>query len=676
MEPIKPGIIDASTCQKLIVSIPCFETLNTQQSADLAGRMHAMQAKPGEVVVTEDALVDSIYIIVNGEAEVSRLVKHGKKAIPTPVAMLHAGESIGLNDTGFYSDTGMRKATVTALTDMQLLRLDIKDLYQFLEQFQLETSMQNASQSMQRMRLIKQSLPFSKISPERLQWLADKVEELSLPAGATLFYQGETGDCCYLICSGKIEILHQDENHEERQLAILKEPALIGEAILIASVTRNATARTLEPCQVLVLKNHYLSELLETEANVANMFMSLMVDRSRPTQNPEVIAYHRSTQAGEDITILKNPTRQSYFKLSREGDYIWQKLNGKNTLQDITLDVASAFNVFAPDMVVSLISKLNKAGFIANLDMQNQMATTKQPIWVRAMMTMQRLLDKRFAIGDADQWITKLYQRYIHTLFTKVGLMTLFVLILAGFITFIYKTSPMLSFFNGHKMGLLLILALVPLSIVEFALHELGHAFTVKYFGREVHYMGVGWTFSGPLAFTDTSDMWLAPRKPRMIVNLAGIVVDLTVAGIASLLIFLIPNHYIQAVLWLFALYTYIGSFRMLSPLQDMDGYYLLVDYVEKNHLRHASVSWLIKKFPRCLREPRLFREYRAELIYWISCIIYLAAVTILTLVLQSFIFKILNVSSPNHYVSLILPFIVVVFTSLSIIAEVKSQAE
>jgi putative peptide zinc metalloprotease protein len=218
--------------------------------------------------------------------------------------------------------------------------------------------------------------------------------------------------------------------------------------------------------------------------------------------------------------------------------------------------------------------------------------------------------------------------------------------------------------------------ALIPLGIIEFSLHELGHAFTVKYFGREVHYIGIGWGFSGPLAFTDTSDMWLAPRKPRMIVNLAGIVVDLTVAGIASLLIVLISNHYIQAVLWLFALYTYVGSFRMLSPMQDMDGYYLLVDYVEKNHLRHASVNWLIKKFPACLRNPRLFREYRPELIYWISCIVYLVAVTILTLVLQSFIFKILNVTSSNHYVSLILPFIVVLFTSLSIVAEVKSQAE
>jgi hypothetical protein len=106
-----------------------------------------------------------------------------------------------------------------------------------------------------------------------------------------------------------------------------------------------------------------------------------------------------------------------------------------------------------------------------------------------------------------------------------------------------------------------------------------------------------------------------------------------------------------------------------------MDGYYLLVDYVEKNHLRHASVTWLMRKFPKCIRQPSLFREYRAEVIYWIACLMYLAAVTILTLVLQSFVFKIMNISAPNPYVSLILPFIVVLFTSLSIVAEVKSTA-
>ncbi len=44
-----------------------------------------------------------------------------------------------------------------------------------------------------------------------------------------------------------------------------------------------------------------------------------------------------------------------------------------------------------------------------------------------------------------------------------------------------------------------------------------------KYYGHEVHYMGVGWYWLRPVAFTDTSDMWLSTKKPRVMVNLAGI---------------------------------------------------------------------------------------------------------------------------------------------------------
>jgi putative peptide zinc metalloprotease protein len=309
------------------------------------------------------------------------------------------------------------------------------------------------------------------------------------------------------------------------------------------------------------------------------------------------------------------------------------------------------------------------------LDIPDESKMNASPLWVKAMIKIRRLLEIRTTFGDADSWVSRIYNKYIRYLFTKPGQIILALLACLGFISFIINTNSVLTFFNDKHTSLLLVFALIPLSMLEVILHELGHAFAVKAFGREVHYIGVGWYWFSPIAFTDTSDMWLSTRKPRMLVNFAGIYVDILVAGICALLMMFISNPYIQGTLWLFALYTYIGGFRMLSPLQEMDGYYILMDWVEKNRLRQAAVIWLVKSFPKSLRHPHLFREHWPEVSYWIACIIYLVLVTLLTLVVQTFVFKVFEIHA-NPYISLLLPFLVVVISSLSIIADVRNQAE
>lgn len=667
--------VDLERRQQLIQAFPCFATLSSHQCAELAKLMREIHFMPPEQIVTENDIIDSIYIIVKGAAEVTREVKHKKKMVRVPIAALRAGEGIGLNDTGFYSTTGKRTATVTAVTEMILLRLDLKDLYGFLKKNNLEMSMYAASLQMLRMRFIKQSLPFARISHERLQWLADHVEDVTFPAGSIIFKQNEQGDKCYLIRQGEVEIVVNEEEGKERQLAVLKPPVLFGEATLITHSPRNATARAMTACELLVLRHEHLSELIESEDNVANMFMTLMVDRSRPLQNPHVTVHQRTTADGQELTILKNPDNGNYFKLSAEGAFVWQQLNGKHTMQDITLDLAQHYNVFAPDIVAALISKLTKSGFISNLDIPDDTKLSASPLWVRAIIKIRRLLEARVTFGDADRWITRQYDQYVRYLFTAPGQIILALLAVLGCVSFVVNTSPVLTFFSDKHASLFLILALIPLSMVEAILHELGHAFAVKAFGREVHYIGVGWYWFGPIAFTDTSDMWLSARKPRMLVNLAGVYVDILVASVCALFIMLIPNPYLQSVLWLFALYTYIGGFRMLSPLQEMDGYYVLMDWVEKNRLRQAAVIWLVKLFPKSIRHPHLFRHHFPEISYWIACLIYLALVTILTLVVQTFVFKVLGIAA-NPYISLVLPFLVVIFSSLSIIADIRNQAE
>ncbi len=660
------------------MSFPCFSKLTEKQSEELADLCVEVIYDPGEKIVTQNELVDSIYIIVSGKAEVTYQSNHKNKKMikEIPVAILNDGEGIGLNDAGFYSTTGRRTATVTAMTNCYLLQIGLKELYIFLTQNDLELSMYEQSEKMLRMQLIKQSLPFSKLSNDRINWLADRVINVDIKAGEELFHKGDLGDKCYLIRSGRIEIIDKDEDGDERQLAILKPPVLFGEATLIARVPRNATARALEDTALLSLNHAYLSELLESEDKVASTFMTLMLDRSQPLKNSDVTEHEQKTADGQQLTILKNSKSNSYFKLSVEGRYIWGQLDGKHTLQDITMNLAEKFNVFAPDIVAALISKLTKSGFISNIEIDNQSKGKPKTFFGNALAWTKKILEFKYAFGDADPWVSKHYHKFIRYFFSKPGQIILAIFSIWGLFAFALNTSDVLLFFSTQHASFLLLLGLLPLSLLAVVLHELGHAFAVKAFGREVHYIGVGWYWFGPVAFTDTTDMWLATRRPRMLVNAAGIYVDLLVAGLASFLMFAIPNPYLQGMLWLFALYTYIGAIRMLSPLQELDGYYILSDWLEKPKLRQAAVLWLVKGLPKCLCKPRLFKKYKAEIYYWIACLIFLSLVTVLTLLIQTFILNVIGIAPSNPYLALILPFLVVIISSLSIVGEIKKAEE
>lgn len=661
--------------REILAAIPCFAGLSKDQCEEFIELMREMTVSVNETIVVENKVVDSIYFIVSGNAEVSQEIKKFKKIKIVPVASLNPGDTIGLNEAGFYSQSGVRTATVTALTDMLLLKLDLKDLYGFLEKHQLNKTMQIASLQMLRMYFIKQSLPFSNLSLQRLQNLAEKVIEREFAANTIIFKQGDKGDTCYLITSGSVEIFTQDANDKENSVAILKPPSLFGEATLITEEPRNATARTREPTKVLCLKREYLIELLESEKNVAQVFMNLMIDRSRPLQNPHVTVHERQTEDGTSIVILKNPQVGTYFKLSDEGFYIWTLLDGERTLQEITLNLAEKYGVFAPDMVAALISKLARANFICNIELEDTV-NTKKSWFANLTLKIRRLSEFRYAIGDVDGWITRIYQRYIHYFVSKPAQFVLAFFAMLGFFAFVFNTGDVLLFFSDKHASLWLLLGILPFSLCSVILHELGHAFAVKAFGREVHFMGIGWFWVTPVAFTDTSDMWLAARKPRMWVNLAGIYVDILFAGAVALCMFLTNSLYLQCLFWLFALYTYIGAIRHLSPLQEMDGYYALMDWVDRNRLRQSAIKWLLKGFPQALKQPSLFKQHKPEVTYWLACIFYLILLTLLTLVVQAFVFIIFGIESPNRYLVLALPLLVAIVSSLPIIDELRRSED
>lgn len=144
---------------------------------------------------------------------------------------------------------------------------------------------------------------------------------------------------------------------------------------------------------------------------------------------------------------------------------------------------------------------------------------------------------------------------------------------------------------EGTEGGGWLLLFWIPDLFVSIVIHEAGHALTTKHYGREVPRVGVGWYWFGPMAWVDTSDMWLEGRWPRIAVSLAGPYAELALGSVAALAAWLAPDPVLSAALWQFALLSYVSVLVNFDPLMEFDGYYVLIDLLDKPNLRPRSLA-------------------------------------------------------------------------------------
>ena len=125
-------IINLEQKKVLLKKQACFSQFTEEEIDVLADLLVATHFAAGETIVTECDLVVSVYFIVSGKASVRHVtIKEDHTHNIECVATLSAGETIGLNETGFYSVSGVRTATVVAIDDMVLLQLSVAEFHGF-----------------------------------------------------------------------------------------------------------------------------------------------------------------------------------------------------------------------------------------------------------------------------------------------------------------------------------------------------------------------------------------------------------------------------------------------------------------------------------------------------------------------------------------------------------------
>src|SRR5215212_236056 len=616
---------------ELLKGVPPFACRPPPALEELAELLEEDRYPSGATVVTEGEEGDRLYLIAEGRAEVSTAGQGGS----VPLATLGPGELFG--EIALLEPGGRRQATVTTVEPLAVLSVDAPDFHRVLDAHpKARIALSEVVQTLLAAKFLKQASPFSTLDGARLRKLAARLEQKKVPAGATIVRQGEYGDECYLLRSGRVEVVVEEEEGEGRNLATLGAGSLFGEAALLADAPRNATVRALEPCELLALRRTDLLEAIGEDRHAGDRMLELLRLRDRPRRKPGVEAHHRTTPTGEIITTLKDPQRGAYYRLSPQSFFLWQRLDGSHTLRDLSLEYLVEFGAFAPQAISDTIGGLAETGFTegarpAGAVLERVARTTG---WQRATTIARRIMEWQGSVRGVDEPLTRLYRGGMFLLYTRAGQVFLAAIALVGIVAFALGVGELGTTLEASQAGGWLLLFWIPATLVALLVHEAGHAFTTKHFGREVPRVGIGWYWFGPVAYVDTSDMWLEGRWPRIAVSLAGPYTNLVIGSLASIAAWFVPNAVLSAVLWEFALLSYLGVLLNLNPLMEFDGYYILSDLLEKPNLRPRALAWLGRDLIPALRTSGGLKGHRLELFYGLASVLYVALMAVLTVVL------------------------------------------
>lgn len=579
----------------------------------------------GESIMVEGDVGDRLFVVVEGRAEATT----GRPEDPVLLETYERGEVFG--ELALLSDDRLRHATVKAVTDLAALSLD-EDAFTTLLTRHPETrhAFEELRDHLLVIKLLKLAGPFSKLDADRAAQLAKRLEPMTLDAGVDIVREGEQGDACYLLRSGSLVVLSGTADGGERELARLGPGTIVGEAALLADAARrNATVRTLEPSELLTLHRADLLAVAEDDPTVAHRFVELMRLRDRPMQVAGIVVSRRENPDGDVVTTLKDPIRGAYFRLSPEGYLVWQLLDGEHTLRDLVLEQMRVFKAFSPDGVANTVRGLAAAGFLETRGLRPELVSSAGPSRSAHLLSLAgRAIDWQLPVSGIDRGLTRLYRGGVWILYTRPAQVVMAALAIAGLVVFAtHLGTARREAVNGAGQLALLYVALFVMIVV----HEAGHAFTVKAFGREVPRAGIGWYWFGPIAFVDTSDMWLSARWPRIAVSLGGPYASLLVAGVSSIVAAVAGFP----VFWQLAFLSYYVQLLNLNPLLEYDGYFILMDWLERPNLRRSCLTWLRNDLWKSLRDRGQLARHKLELLYGAGSILYVFGAGVLALAIS-----------------------------------------
>jgi putative peptide zinc metalloprotease protein len=349
-----------------------------------------------------------------------------------------------------------------------------------------------------------------------------------------------------------------------------------------------------------------------------------------PASEWEITPQPRSPDGSRNFT-LRSFARDRYLLLSPREKFLWEHFDGDHSLTEIGRAFHFQFGSFDYALIREFLAKLYHAGLLEEIEVssgfQRTFADGKGHWWTRAIAACLKLGARlSLRVTAADRYCTAIYRRGGFVLFHPIAFWSV-VLITGLAVVAVIGLAPQardisMRLADWPILTALIIVALLP---VVSILHVLVHALACKSYGRKVREMGF-FLLQGilPTFYADITDIFMSSRRARVIVDLAGPMVEVALGSLAFIGAYLAPPGLGQSLLFGSGILLWESAVINLYPFSflELDGYNILADLLAMPMLRHQALA-LVAYLPARLRARKtLHRSEWIQIAYVVLCVI------------------------------------------------------
>ena len=150
---------------------------------------------------------------------------------------------------------------------------------------------------------------FKNLPTSELKKLADRMTRVEIPAGTTLFLEGDPGDNFYVVAEGALEVVKAAGTPDERLIAVRKQGEFIGELSLInPEGTRMASVSTSSGARLWQLSRKDFDSVIHQNPLLAYEMVRELSKRLTTAHETTIRDLHKKNQ---ELTIAYNDLKEA-----------------------------------------------------------------------------------------------------------------------------------------------------------------------------------------------------------------------------------------------------------------------------------------------------------------------------------------------------------------------------
>lgn len=351
-----------------------------------------------------------------------------------------------------------------------------------------------------------------------------------------------------------------------------------------------------------------------------------------PRFRPDLVV-RRVVEAGDVGYLVFDPVRCLHFRQDALTQELCSLLDGRNGPDEVLDGLRRKFPQyeFTQEYLDETLDNLKQSGFLEDAFHRNLLVQARAREARKRLLSAEsfkNILNVQLGTVDPLPLFRRIYP-YVRIVFSRAWVIgVLIATLFAGAILWenrdalVGNLATIFSLEDSTWLGLLILYVTLFLIVVA---HEFGHGLCCMHYGGEPRKLGFLFMYFMPGMYCDVSDIYFFEKRwPRAAVALAGGYVELQACVLGTFMWALTPPdlllHDIAYRVMLFSGVT--GLIFNYNPLIKLDGYFVLMSWLDMPDLRERSFAWLQGRLRQLFGdrsvelERATRRERRAFVIY------------------------------------------------------------